>query len=225
MKLSNAERSLLTRMREDNALAAEPFRATEYWTDLNRRFDGWLRNEGIKNVEKQAYNTLFSSPDRRSGKYHYYALHLLYRAVKSKDNRGVLDRVSSSPTPKMSVEFDGHRVSWDLLISIDTLYSLGELDERVWSDPVVLADLGAGWGRIGHVAKAVNPQLAYVVLDLPESLLIASSLLPRMLPEEHFLAYEENRAVTTFTREDLLAAGGVRFCGTQDLARFCRRFD
>jgi hypothetical protein len=28
------------------------------------------------------------------------------------------------------------------------------------------------------------------------------------------------RAVTTFTREDLLAADGVRFCGTQDLARF-----
>jgi putative sugar O-methyltransferase len=220
VKLSDAERLLLARMREDNAGAAEPFRATEYWTELNGRFDRWFRNEGIKNVEKQAYNTLFSSPDRRSGKYHYYALHLLYQAIKAKDHHDVLDRVSASPTAKSSVEFEGRRVSWDLLISIDTMYSLGELDERVWEEPVVLGDLGAGWGRIGHVAKSVNPQLAYVVLDLPESLLVASSFLPRMLPDETFYTYEQNRAITGFTREELLAAGGVRFCGTQDLDRF-----
>jgi putative sugar O-methyltransferase len=220
IKLSGPERRLLERMREDNATAAEPFRATEYWTELNRRFDGWFRNEGIRNVEKQAYNTLFSSPARTSGKYHYYALYLLYQAIKAKDGHRVLDRISAAANSKTSVEFEGRRVSWDLLISIDTLYSLGELDERVWEEPLILADLGAGWGRIGHVAKSVNPRLAYVVLDLPESLLVASSFLPRMLPDERFFGYEQNRAVTTFTRDALLAAGGVRFCGTQDLARF-----
>jgi putative sugar O-methyltransferase len=97
---------------------------------------------------------------------------------------------------------------------------LAELEPRVLDGPVVVVDLGAGWGRIGHVLKRVNPQAAYVVLDLPESLLVSEARLTELLPGERVAGYDESRRTEWFTREALLAHGGLRFGGPQDLARF-----
>ena len=83
-----------------------------------------------------------------------------------------------------------HRVSWDLLISLDTLYTLAELVPGVLDEPVVVADLGSGWGRVGHVLALANPRAVYCALDLPESLLIAAAELPRRLPGRTVAPYD-----------------------------------
>jgi putative sugar O-methyltransferase len=107
-----------------------------------------------------------------------------------------------------------------MLISLDTLLSIGELDERIWTEPVVVADLGSGWGRIGYVLEVVNPRAAYVAIDLPESLLIAQTVLPPLLPQVPVHGYEASREVEAFDRRLLLDGGGIRFCGTHHLPRF-----
>lgn len=217
--LVRAQLELLERMRADNRAAPAPFRATDYWVHVNERFDEWFAEEGIRDLEKQGYNALFSSPDRRSGKYYTYAVELLYRQVRERDRHGLLDRVRAEGS-KSVVTLGEHQVSWDLLLSVSTLLSLGEIEPRVFDEPVVVADLGAGWGRIGHALAMVNPQASYLLFDLPEALLVASTFLPRMLPEGiEVFDYARTREVKRFTREILVGQPGVRFCATQDLER------
>ena len=209
------QRRALALMREDNLEAAAPYRATDYWIELNERFDTWFSEQGLLSLEKQPYNALFSTPARGSGKYYSYAVTLLYREVLEQDAHGVLDRVHAHGSPKSVLAFGEHRVSWELLLSIRTLYSIGEVQPAVFSEPVVVADLGAGWGRIGHVLKSVNPRATYLAFDLPEALTVASSFLPPLLPDARIVGYEDSRGLE-LTR-DLLSEPAVRFLGTQQL--------
>lgn len=212
------QRRVLDLMRADNGDAGEPFRATDYWIDLNVRFDEWFAKQGIADLERQPFNALFSAPPRGSGKYYTYAVTMLYRHLLARDEHGVLDRAHAHGSAKTVLQFGEHRVSWEHLLSINTLYSIAEVDPRVWAEPFVVADLGAGWGRIGHVLKLVNPHATYIDFDLPEALLVASAFLPPLLPDASIIGYEEGRG-EDLTRDLLLAEPAVRFCGTHDLDR------
>jgi hypothetical protein len=212
------QRRVLDLMRADNRDAGEPFRATDYWIDMNARFDEWFAKQGIADLESQPFNALFSAPPRGSGKYYTYAVTMLYRHLLARDEHGVLDRAHAHGSTKTVLQFGEHRVSWEHLLSINTLYSIAEVEPRVWTEPVVIADLGAGWGRIGHVLELVNPQATYIDFDLPEALLVASAFLPPLLPDARIVGYEEGRGAD-LTRDLLLAEPAVRFCATQDLAR------
>ncbi len=219
-RLKGSQARLLARMRADNANADLPFAPTSYWTDVNRRFDEWLTGEGIKNVAQQAYNRYFSTPERRSPKWSEFATWMLYRAVRDKDAHGLLDRVSAEFAPKAAHRYGDHVVSWDVLISLDRIYALIELDARVLDQPVVVADIGAGWGRLGYVLKRVNPAATYVALDLPESLLVAGTYLPKLLPDVPVVGYEAHAAAERIQRAELLAEPALRFAGTHHLPRF-----
>ncbi len=98
--------------------------------------------------------------------------------------------------------------------------AIAGVNESIIRDPVVVLDLGAGWGRIGYVLKRVNPRATYIACDLPEALLISSTYLPRLLPDELVHGYEQNRPLDKFTKQALIAGDGMRFCGAQDLERF-----
>jgi putative sugar O-methyltransferase len=220
-KLSAAEQQLLEQMRGDNAGAGAAFRASEYWMSLNRQFDDWFRTSGIADVECQDYNVFFSGkPSTR--RCFEYAMWMLYERVKQRDCRGLLDSIPASATSENvhALTFEGRLVSWDHLISIDTLYSLAELYPNIWADRLVVMDLGAGYGRLGYVLKTACPQLIYIDCDLPEALLVASSYLSRLLPAEHIIGYGEVRQKNRITREHLLQEGGVWFCGGHHLPRF-----
>lgn len=212
------QRRVLDLMRADNRDSGEPFRATDYWIDLNARFDEWFAKQGIADIERQPFNALFSAPPRGSGKYYTYAVTMLYRQLRARDEHGVLDRAHAHGSAKTVLQFGKHRVSWEHLLSINTLYSIAEVEPRVWTEPVVVADLGAGWGRIGHVLKLVNPHATYIDFDLPEALLVASAFLPPLLPDARIIGYEEGRDAD-LTRDLLVAEPAVRFCGTHDLDR------
>ncbi len=66
--LKDKQLRLLELMREDNNSAGEPFAPTEYWREINQRFDAWFRDEGIRDVTRQGYNALFSTPERANAK-------------------------------------------------------------------------------------------------------------------------------------------------------------
>ena len=118
-------------------------RPRTYWREINARFDGWLHAEGIEDVTAQAFNALFSTASAKSGKHHTFAVTLLYRHVLARDTHGVLDRVELEPVRKVTVDIGPHRVSWDLLISLDTLVHAGR----------------AGAGRARRARRRRRPRL------------------------------------------------------------------
>jgi putative sugar O-methyltransferase len=218
-KLTHQQRDLLRLMRHDNSLATTPLRATQFWIEMNRSFESWLEVDGIGEVESQSFNKLFSghSPSRVL----YQASWLLYQNIKARDYLKLLEKVSAtvSRDSDLCYFFEGNYVSWDLLISIDTLYSIAEVDSTILTEPVVVLDLGAGWGRMGYLIQSVNPKSVYIACDLPEGLLLSSSYLPTRLPQTKTFHYAENRTVKKFSKELLLSEPGIRFCGTHDIVR------
>ncbi|HXG08247.1 MAG TPA: putative sugar O-methyltransferase [Gemmataceae bacterium] len=220
-KLSRDQQELLALMRRDNQNAPPAFRASDYWIATNRQFDDWFRACGIDDVETQEYNVYFSGkPSPR--RCYEYAIWMLYCLVKQRDHQNLLKRAPATTPPDkgLSLECEGNLVSWDQLVSIDTAYSLAELHEGLWTEPLVILDLGAGYGRMGYVLKTANPNCVYVDCDLPEGSLVASSYLPKLLPRERVTPYPEVRGMKRITRDLLLERGGLWFCGTQDLPRF-----
>jgi putative sugar O-methyltransferase len=219
--LPPADAQLLATMRADNTAAPSPFVATEHWRRLNRQFDEWFHWEGIREVETQTMNEFFSSPSPTDPKLLRYATWMLYRRVEARDSFRLLDRVPSTidETTGRAFRFEGRLVSWDLLISLDHLYSIYEVDPDVLESPNVFVELGAGWGRLAYALRMANPQTTYVVCDLPEVLLVSSRYLPRVLPRDRLNGYERARTIGAFDREFFLSEPGIWFLGTQHLDR------
>jgi hypothetical protein len=191
------------------------------WQGLAQRIEETMHAEGIADVEGQVFNTMFSQSVATNPRYYRYALWMLYRELKSRDTFGILDRVQPPPghQPGMVFSFEGRPVSWDLLTSIDALYAISEVDSGLFSEPQVVVDLGAGWGKIGYVLKQVNPRCTYIALDLPEVLLISMTRLPQLLQGELAVDYDTINALPRVSSAEL-AQGGIWFGGPQHLARF-----
>jgi putative sugar O-methyltransferase len=228
-QLSKAQEESLQLLRKDNLASGSPFVATSLWQNISREFNHLLRIEGIGNVENQAYNNLFSQPDPTHPRNYRYALWMLYCQVKQIDKLNLLERLGSLPNYDLSnrsvsqsgvvIKFEGKSVTWDLLISIATLYSIAEIDNRIFTEPLVVADLGAGWGRILYFLKLINPKCTCIVFDLPEPLLISMNYFPKLLPEQEYFFYEDIKKMSSISA-DVLKEGSTWFCASQDLAKF-----
>jgi len=220
-KLNQDTQDLLDLMKKDNLNTGIPFEASFMWKEINKKFQKNMHLNGISNVEVQEYNTRFAQSITNSYRYYRYSMWMLYCKIKEKDTFNVLDKVQS-PLPNKSRFvnfFDKHKLSWDILLSIDNLYSIYESYPSIFTDPVVVVDLGAGWGRIGYVLKKINPKCTYIVIDLPESLILSQSRLPQLLSDETVLKYQEIRGIPLISK-DILKKKGLCFCGTHDLKRF-----
>jgi len=218
--LSQQQTSLLHQLRADNLLAPTPFRTTEHWKEVSRLFEREFYLEGIRDVETQFFNRSFSGFPASDPRLHGYLVYTYFSLLREIDRHGLLGRIPATcpVRPGFAYEIDGCKVSLDLLFSIDEFYSLLEVKPDLISEPIVVADIGAGWGRLGYVIKKANPRAAYVVFDLPEVLLISLSYLPTLLPEVTFQTYLEARNLMELDRETLIK-GGLWFLGSQDLLK------
>jgi putative sugar O-methyltransferase len=89
---------------------------------------------------------------------------------------------------------------------------------EILTEKIIVADLGAGWGRIGYILKQINPKITYAIFDLPEPLLVAYTCLSSQL-DEKILPYQDLRLKKTYT-QDMLKEYGLIFGGPQDILRF-----
>jgi putative sugar O-methyltransferase len=219
--LSADQQRLLEEMRRENALARPPFRATEIWKHIGAVFEDAFHLEGIRDVESQQLNRWFASPAPADPKLLRYASWMLYQNIKRRDSLDLLSRLSATVGigTGYAFEFEGHVVSWDLLISLDSLYAIAEAYPEVLTESLLVAEIGAGWGRMAPVLKAANPRATFAILDLPETLLVSSTYLPRVLPNERVLSYRESRSLRTLDKASL-ARYGIVFLAAQDLERF-----
>ncbi len=217
-RLAPELQTTLAQMRRDNAEAPAPFRATALWRDVVRLFDRVFFTHGIGEVESQYFNVRFFGYLPGDHRLYDYLLYTLFSIVRQRDDLGLLQKVPcSAPAQSLARTIEGTRVSLDLLLSIDDFYNLREAQPDIVTGPVVVADIGAGWGRIGYVLKKINPLASYLVFDLPEALLISSTYLPTRLagiPVRPY-NYVRGRPLDRTTLQD----GGLWFLGTQDIER------
>jgi len=218
--LTREQSSLLAEMRAANSRASSPFRAPEIWQIVAQLFDRVFRLEGIGDVEEQYFNLRFSGFAPGDWRLHRYLVYTYFRLLRDRDVHGLLKSIPATAPVKlgMAYEIDGCRISLDLLFSIDEFYRLLELRPDLMSERVIVAEIGAGWGRLGYVLKRVNPRLTYIIFDLPEALLISSTYLPRLLTGEEFRTYRQAREMPSLSRQAFFGAG-VWFLGSQDLLR------
>ncbi len=233
MALSEEQKRTLELMRGDNARAGFPFAHTEFWRTEAAIFEKMFDALGINSVEGEYFNTRFHGIQPDDHRLYEWFLSVFYRYLQARDRLGLLKRLTSNlkvdPSSKgiaidgiplaigHPIRLDGKDVSADLLFSIYDFYNMLELAPGLATEPLILADLGAGWGRLGYVLLHANPLAHYVVFDIPETLLISSSYLPRVCAGFSFCSYEESRS-GELSRERLLSKS-IWFLGAQDLAR------
>ena len=218
LKRSSFDYSLLDQMRQDNAASHDPFRASPIWTDLANRFEDWFALDGLDRVEEHEMNSFFSQPFPTNPKLLRYATWLLYKEVERKDRLNLLDiPATASEASGIGFRFCNRLISWDQLISIDTLYAIEAVHPKILTERTILAELGAGWGRIGHILKRANPLATYVVFDLPEVLVVSQSHLPNRLPDAKVLNYQNSR--TGSLNRARLQEYDLCFFGAHDLDR------
>jgi putative sugar O-methyltransferase len=219
-RLSLDQARALEVMRREAATAPMPFTPSRLWREVLALFDQLFKTEGITNPEHQYFNDRFSrfEVDHR---LHRYACWMYRSLLVSRDSLGLLGSLNATCKEEhlFGYHMEGQLVSTDLLLSLDDFYSLYELNAAIATEPLVVADLGAGWGRLGYVLQKVNPRCIYVVFDLPEPLVISQSYLPTLLPEVPVRRYEQCRHVARFDRE-ILQAAPMWFLGAQDLLKF-----
>lgn len=183
--LTQEQYELLAQMRIDNQASDPPFRTLGHWEDINALFDRWFGEFGIDDVINQPYNYHFAGlpdPATRQVMHHWIkcmgggsvannvvaeeAARILHGKIVKLDTLGVLDSIMDNPT-------------WGVLTATEILYSINA-HIPILTEPLTLVDLGAGWGRIGHVLRSFNKNARYIIYDLPESLLISLTYLPAM---------------------------------------------
>lgn len=230
MSLTREQESELALMVADNAVADSVFRpGNELWKGLCGKFHAWMDTCGIGDIESQPYNSYFACypPDHRcwpilvkhlagasrkqyiQDQWYARAVKMLYDLCRDRDKWGIMDAVTATDSP-MNINVGDRSVSWDYLTSVNAAMSIVEVYPRLLSDEQVVVDLGAGWGRMGHILRQVNSRLTYVDCDVPETLLIAQEYLPRCLPDVQKHVYSDVRN-TTLSREALSDAS-LWFC-------------
>lgn len=224
-------------MVQDNASSSSPYKTTDLvWTRLASLFRQNIRAGHHRSVEGSPLNASFASYGRNDARYQRFVNHLgdksfkgdyyakaceLYHAALVQRNSSVVERATLSAISKqspMSVTVAGQAVTWDHLLSIDVAISMFELQPFLQIERANVVDLGAGWGRLGSVLVQLNPNLTYIVSDIPESLIVAQTYLPLVLPTTPSRIYSTTREIKSFGRETF--SPGLWFCGTQDLERF-----
>jgi len=145
------------------------------------------------------------------------ALYKIYVAmladfVADSDKRGLLDKVTEPEIGNpFVINHRGRLVSQDLCNSIHEFYN-----STAACDPLKpgfrIAELGAGYGRLGQVYLSALPKASYCVIDIPPALYVAQLYLTKVFPGEtvfkfrEFDSYEEIRAEFENSRIRFLAA-------------------
>jgi len=123
---------------------------------------------------------------------------LLWDYVRSHDRLGLLNRVHEPGLGKPIESYiDGRLVSQDLAHSVLECTSvLGEIDSTPGGGVLRIAEVGAGYGRLGYVLLHATA-CRYFVFDIPPGLFVSQWYLSQLFPERkifrfrHFERFED----------------------------------
>ena len=117
-------------------------------------------------------------------------------ALKALDKKGLF--VSEAPEMGgFGHEIKGGLVNLDTLKFYESLIVMnqgGLLDQLKPADAgkAAIIEIGAGWGGFAYQIKKLFPEVCYVIIDLPQTLLISSVYLKSLFPHAKSLMYGES---------------------------------
>lgn len=107
-----------------------------------------------------------------------------------------------------AIKYRGRRTSQDLCNSIHEFYSF--IDPETSPDATLdIAELGAGYGRLGFVLQKALPNTTYTVIDIPPALYISERYLSELFPTRKVFGF---RAFSSFDEvKDEFLSAQIRF--------------
>lgn len=204
-------------MQEDNRRAKPVYQPGRFWAGINADFENLIWAGALVRVRTEYFNRRFAGLDPQGRQVWRALLWLYYQRLKEIDTLSFLERASEPGYGGTSDQelVDGRPMSLDFLQSVEEVYRL----LRAWKlrgqedTPGIIVELGGGYGRLAYVCRQMLPHCTYVILDLPEALISATSWLSHVLPDE-VVRYEESRGIPELTRS-VLATRKVWLLGAQ----------
>lgn len=183
------------RLRRDFEHGDRLFQPSRQWTIIGMLYRLMLRGNGFSRFK--ATMGRFYAAYEPNNPIWFDALHHVYRlALGYRDDWGLLDALEEPALGGGDVVLvDGKPVSLDFLQSIEEFYSVREALGFDKDASVVLCEIGAGYGRLAHVTLSALPNATYVVVDLPESLIVSQYYLKSLYPRAKVALYPESAEV------------------------------
>ena len=132
--------------------------------------------------------------------------------VAASDKLSLLDKMTEPEVGNpFLISYRGRRISQDLCNSIHEFYSSTSAS-NISKSNFRIAELGAGYGRLGHIYLSALPDASYCVIDIPPALYISQRYLSEVFPAElifrfrEFDSFEEVRTEFESARIRFLAA-------------------
>lgn len=151
---------------------------------------------------------------------------MLYEFVAAGDTAGLLRRLEEPDVGNpFSIRHRGRWISQDLCNSVHEFYAAGGGDLPT-DEPCDVAELGAGYGRLGYVFLEALPRSTYTVIDIPPALNVAQEYLSRVFPRDsvfgfrRFARYEDVCEEFEGARIRFLAAHQIELLPEKRFDRF-----
>ncbi len=157
---------------------------------------------------------------RRFGRHLYkWFVGSLYEYALKTDGSGVLSRLEEPALGNpIQIRRDGRLVSQDLVNSVRERNVIVESSDRNSGDRLqLIAELGAGYGRLGHVLLATT-NCRYVVFDIPPALHVSQWYLSRLFSEKRIFRFRRFRSYAEIAEE--LAQADIAFFTPNQLEMF-----
>ena len=135
--------------------------------------------------------------------------------VRTTDPLGLIDKLAEPPVGNpFVISYGGRRVSQDLCNSIHEFYSATSDTDRSRKG-LRVAELGAGYGRLGQVFLSALEGSSYTVIDIPPALYVSQRYLSEVFPAlkvftfREFKSFEDVREEYEASRIRFLAANQI----------------
>jgi putative sugar O-methyltransferase len=202
------------RMLEDMARCPPRYAPSEHWRDVNRAFTRHLHVGGLDRFKSRFFGRRWAAYAPDHPRIYESFIWQYHSRLALEDDERLLERVAEPERGANDVmPVAGRLFSSDLLQSIDEYYAIcrglpaRERSERPSGGdlrrPRVVMELGAGYGRLAWLFLTVRPGTTYVIVDLPESLVVSQHYLTAELPHLRVARYEETRLLERVSRADL----------------------
>jgi putative sugar O-methyltransferase len=162
---------------------------------------------------------IFKEPDRAT-KLELYReyLALMYEYALERDHSGLLATIEEPALGNpIQVHRDGRLISQDIVNSVRERNSILAAMEAESGTNFTLAELGAGYGRLGYVMLKTT-QCRYFVFDIPPALYLSQWYLTTLFPER--CAFRFRRFDTFEEIESELSGADIAFFTPNQLTKF-----
>ncbi|MDQ4026152.1 MAG: putative sugar O-methyltransferase [Actinomycetota bacterium] len=124
-----------------------------------------------------------------------FSVRLLWEYARRNDPLGVTDLEEPSLGDPLPVIWRGRLISQDL--ANGALEAAAISRALAGAEPSSILEIGAGYGRLGHVLLSVYGRSSYTVVDIEPALTLSRWYLSRLHPSRclHFLAPEETAGI------------------------------